>query len=469
MSRSLFDGVSRAGLALLLLSVPAQICSQAGPGASSIEGKVCDTQNRLLPGATVILETPASTQSASTTADAQGHFRFSKIVPGTYTLRAHLRGFADASEGPFSLQDSETKFAVLRVQKADAVESGESTAADIPFSDETHFTVAGVTDTTSLGGHGSDPVRRNSDALSKDAAKLSEVTESAVLGEEQLRERISKEDSADLRFQLAEIEEKSGRSLEAVRDYQHAAEMDPSEPHLFAWGAELLLHRALDPSIEVFAKGRRVYPGSVRMVLGLASAWYARGPAEEAKQLFLAACDIAPSDQTPYLFLGKVQVTENTLPDGWTNRLKRFADLYPENALAHYFYAVALIKAHPEGSENSLVESQLNTAVQLDPHLGDACLELGNLAAARGDLPKAIGYFQEAIANTPLPDDAHYRLAQAYRRMGDTEKARQQSELYKQISEKKTRQVERERHELQQFVYTLREQQPSPQNVPAPK
>ena len=154
MSRSLFSGVCRTGLAVVLLSVPAQIFGQAGPAASSIEGKACDTQNRPVPGATVILETPASTQSVSTTADAQGHFRFSKIVPGKYTLRAHLSGFADASEGPFSVKESETKFVVLRVQKADSVESGESASADIPFSDETHFTVAGVTDTTSLGGHG---------------------------------------------------------------------------------------------------------------------------------------------------------------------------------------------------------------------------------------------------------------------------------------------------------------------------
>jgi hypothetical protein len=50
-----------------------------------------------------------------------------------------------------------------------------------------------------------------------------------------------------------------------------------------------------------------------------------------------------------------------------------------------------------------------------------------------------------------LPDDAHYRLEQVYRRMGETEKAQQDTELYKLASEKKNQQVEQKRHELQQF------------------
>jgi len=69
-----------------------------------------------------------------------------------------------------------------------------------------------------------------------------------------------------------------------------------------------------------------------------------------------------------------------------------------------------------------------------------------------------VAYLQKAIENTALPDDAHYRLAQIYRRMGETEKAQQETELYKLASEKKNQQVEQERHELQQFVYSLREQ-----------
>jgi hypothetical protein len=42
--------------------------------------------------------------------------------------------------------------------------------------------------------------------------------------------------------------------------------------------------------------------------------------------------------------------------------------------------------------------------------------------------------------------------------MGETEKAQQETEPYKLASEKENQQVGQKRHELQQFVYTLREQ-----------
>jgi tetratricopeptide (TPR) repeat protein len=469
MNRSLIRFVCSVSLALACIAAPVPSCGQTVPShvAPSIEGKVCDVQNQPIAGATVILENVTSKQLISVVTESKGHFQFSGLTAGTYTLRAKLRDFADTVERPFQLGEHDSKSVVLLLQKAPSPRSSKSDSAEIPFSDEPRFTVAGVTDSTSLGGHGSDPVRRNSDVLSKDTVRLSSATGSAP-DEATSRDRLAEKDDADLRFELAELEEKSGHSLDAVNDYQRAAQMAPTEPHLFAWGAELLLHRAFDPSIEVFTRGRRLFPDSTRMALGLGAATYAKGASEEAKQIFLLACDIAPSDPTPYLFLGTVQVTESDLPPGWTDRLKRFAELYPEDPKAHYFYAVALTKASAGPADLQLATLELQTTVAWDPHFGDAYLQLGIRASQQDDLPAAVTYLQKAVENTALPDDAHYRLAQVYRRMGQVEKARQETELYRQISEKKSRQVERERHELQQFVYTLREQA-SPSSNRAPQ
>jgi hypothetical protein len=62
----------------------------------------------------------------------------------------------------------------------------------------------------------------------------------------------------------------------------------------------------------------------------------------------------------------------------------------------------------------------------------------------------------------PASEEAHFRLAQVYRRTGDTEKANQEIAEFKKLSEQKDRQAERERHEIPQFVYTLRGQTPAP-------
>jgi Flp pilus assembly protein TadD len=89
-------------------------------------------------------------------------------------------------------------------------------------------------------------------------------------------------------------------------------------------------------------------------------------------------------------------------------------------------------------------------------------LYLGILRTERGDFPGAIAALQKAMETTPVPEEAHYRLAQVYRRMGNTEKANQEIVQYKKLSEQKNAQTERERHEIPQFVYTLRSQNPSP-------
>jgi len=48
--------------------------------------------------------------------------------------------------------------------------------------------------------------------------------------------------------------------------------------------------------------------------------------------------------------------------------------------------------------------------------------------------------------------------------MGESAKAHTELQLYEQISKEKTQEIERQRHELQQFVFELRDRAPaSPQ------
>jgi tetratricopeptide (TPR) repeat protein len=443
----------------------------SGIAGAAVEGEIQDSERHPLPGAIVALEASDPKRTATSTSDSQGKFRFEAVPPGTYSLRASLPGYPECQQGPFVVRGHETKSVVLLLTKQRP--SSTADTSDMAFSDEPSFTVAGVTDTTALGGHGSAPIARNSNALSKDAATLAKHGSSSSNGdvagrESTLRAQLAREDNAGLRVQLAELEETEGKPLDAVRDYQRAVEMQPTEPHLFAWGAELLLHHAPEPAAEVFAKGHRLYPQSSRMMLGLGTAWYAQRSTEQAAQMFLAACDVDPKDPTPYLFLGKLQVTEQALPSGWTDRMKRFATLRPENATAHYLYAVSLMKSGMSAA-SSVAEAELNTAIKLDTHLGGAYLYLGILRTEREDFPGAIAALEKAIETTAVPEEAHYRLAQVYRRIGDAEKADQEIAQYKKLVAQRDEQAERERHEIQQFVYTLRNQNAQPAATPNPQ
>jgi tetratricopeptide (TPR) repeat protein len=296
------------------------------------------------------------------------------------------------------------------------------------YFDEPRFIVAGVTDPSQRGGHGSDPVLRSAESLAKETAALRTSTSAA--------------DAA----------EKQGNALQAVREYQRAAELDPSEANLFDWGTELLTHRAADQAVEVFAKGHGLFPHSTRTLLGLAVALYSRGSYDRAAPLFFEATDLNPSDPEPYLFLGKISNGPIMASSGFSERLERFAHLHPESALANYYYAASLTRTSPQA------RALLEKAVRLDPKLGDAFQLLGSVYADEGNLPKAISAYQSAIAASPQLEEAHYRLAMAYRKTGETDKARKELEIYKELSQQSAQKFERERAEIQQFVFELKHQ-----------
>jgi tetratricopeptide (TPR) repeat protein len=258
---------------------------------------------------------------------------------------------------------------------------------------------------------------------------------------------------------LADIDERTGTPLEAVREYQRAAELDPSEPNLFDWGTELLLHRAPEPAIEVFSEGNRLFPRSVRLLVSLGVAWYAHGSYQEAARRLCEAGDLSPADSVPYLFLGKIQSAEAAPSDAVAQKLAQFARLHPENAMANYYYALSLLKRRKAPDDNSAlpqVQSLLENAIRLDHKLGVAYLQLGILHAERNDLSGAISAYLQAIEASPRLEEAHYRLAQAYRLTGEKSKAHAELQLYNDIAKASAGEMDRERHDIKQFVYTLR-------------
>jgi len=363
-------------------------------------------------------------------------YRFA-VLSGDYTVRAESDGKGEASAGPFAVAPSRVTTVDLVLQP--------SSAAQPQFFDEPRFTVAGVTDNTYRGGHGSGAVLRSAEVLAKETASLGKTSPNANTEEQH--------------HVLGEMDENSGHPLAAVQEFQRAAELNPSEPNLFDWGTELLIHRAPQPAAEVFTKGVRLFPQSVRMRLGLATAWYASGSYEQAAQCLFNAADLDPINPSPYLFLGKVQSREITQSAGYEERLARFARLHPGNALAIYYYAVSIWnrRSGPEDFEAfRRARALLERAVTLDPHLGLAYLQLGILYCEERKYAEAIRACRNAIDAAPELDEAHYRLSEAYRLTGDRLNAERELAVYKLLSAKSAERVERERREIQQFVVDLR-------------
>ena len=116
--------------------------------------------------------------------------------------------------------------------------------------------------------------------------------------------------------------------------------------------------------------------------------------------------------------------------------------LQPENALANYYYGVNLWKRRkgPDDAESlAQVESLLKQAVELDPKLGVGYLQLGVLYSERRDFPRAISSYQNAIKVSPELEEAHYRLAQAYKRTGEKRKLKRNFSFTTRYRRRKTK------------------------------
>jgi tetratricopeptide (TPR) repeat protein len=179
-----------------------------------------------------------------------------------------------------------------------------------------------------------------------------------------------------------------------------------------------------------------------------------------------------------------MQSVEGTPSEGSVERLRRFAQLQPDNALANYYYAVSLWKqsASPvdpgrDTERSARVESLLQQAVHLDPKLGAAYLQLGILYSQRKDFSRAISAYQKAIEVNPEQTSresdetlevAHYRLAQAYLRTGDKAKAQHELKLHARLSKKTKENAERERRASLQFVISLQNKQEKSVSQPPP-
>jgi tetratricopeptide (TPR) repeat protein len=525
-----FDRLSRR----TLLAVSALLLSLSGlaqePGQpTSLHGVVRDADGKAVAEASILMRKRDSTDNFLVHTNAQGSYTFTLLPGGVYSLQATKDGYAAAEVSAVFLRPRESK--IIDLTLAPLVSQGSATSAP-QFFDQPQFTVAGVTDTTSLGGHGSDTVVRTQNSLAKDTVSLAETAVKPppdAAREKSLRELAKRQpddfgvdhqlgqlliaggrapeaipfleraaandpanyenaydlalanaevgkysiardeatkllathDQADLHHLLGDVDEKLGDSLEAVRQYQRAAELDPSESHLFDWGAELLLHHAPEPAMEVFSKGNRLFPRSARMLLGLGAASFARGAYEEAVQRICRASDLNPNASLPYQFLGKIEEAENEANPDLVEKLHRYVTLQPNSADANYYYALGLWKlrnaAHNKGSVTQ-VESLLKTAIQINPKYAAAALHLGIVHSERGAYSEAISDYRKALDADPDMEEAHYRLAQAYRQTGNAEKAKEELLLYGQLAKESAQKQEQERHQIKQFVYRLRDQ-----------
>jgi tetratricopeptide (TPR) repeat protein len=530
-------------------NVLAQVGSSSASASVTIHGRVLNSAGGLVAGATVHLQQNGAWR-AEAVVDTEGKFKFSGLATGTYVLVAEKASARSrVATVTISSLDDQPQVDLQLEAPATAVGKSETGSANpagaMEFADNPNFAVAGVTDWTAAGGHGSDTSLRTSEALTRETlslkpgsadpgaptspaeASIARVTEEKLrtalsnaprdfeanhlLGEFYLRQGrypesasllktafeidpgdfnneydlaqaceevgdllqarvhvqhlLANHDTADLHRLAGSIDEKLGAPLIAVHEYEQAVRMDPSEPNYFEWGSELLFHRAIWQARSVFEQGVKAHPKSVRMLTALGAALFAGALYDEAAHRLCEASDLNPSDPEPYTFMGKIEIVAPSPLACVKQKLARFVESQPDNALANYLYAMALWKEGGRLTDQhtlNQIETMLTKAITVDPKCADAYLQLGNLETSRHDYQKAIDFYAKAIEANPRLSEAHYRLGIAYERIGEKERAKLEFQMHDEIEKQTAAEIQRQRKDVKQFVIALPANPPSP-------
>jgi tetratricopeptide (TPR) repeat protein len=248
---------------------------------------------------------------------------------------------------------------------------------------------------------------------------------------------LREKDRAELHNLLGDVEEAEGHVAEAAQQYEAAARMDPSEKNLLDLGSDLMLHRGFEPALKVFTFATERYPQSAKLRVGLGIAHYSLGHYDDAVASLCQGVDLDPGDTKALDFLGKMYDVSPQYAEAVTNRLSHFVQIYPDNAAAHYYYALSLRKRIlAPGPAPGQAETHLLRAIQLNPAYADAHFELGLLYEDEQQDAKAIEQYQLATRLRSDLSKAHYRLGRLYQKNGKPALARKEFHAFEALQAK---------------------------------
>lgn len=150
-------------------------------------------------------------------------------------------------------------------------------------------------------------------------------------------------------------------------------------------GQMLQTYDLLEASESCYRNALRLAPGDYRWSHYLALGYRARGDLDRAGGQYANVLTLRPNDLAAVLGLARIE-----LEQGRTE------------AAAEHFQA----------------------ALKLDPGSAAAMAGLGEIAAAGRDYANAVERYEEALRRQPQASSLHYRLAMAYRQLGQVDKAR---------------------------------------------
>jgi tetratricopeptide (TPR) repeat protein len=242
---------------------------------------------------------------------------------------------------------------------------------------------------------------------------------------------------AELYNLLSQAYEGNGQTIEAYDALRAATQIDPKDENNYLDLAVLCVdHANYDLGLEIVSIGVSNIPQSDRLFFQRGALLAMKGQSAQAVVDFETASKLAPNKSLPYAARGIVLLelgeTSNAI-----SLLRQRASASPDDYMVHYVLGEALNRSGPaiRSSEETEAIQSLERSVSLKPDFAASRAVLGKLLLRRSEVDRAITELERALELDPQDTSFLYQLAQAHRKKGNMERAK---ELFAKVDRAKS-------------------------------
>ena len=240
------------------------------------------------------------------------------------------------------------------------------------------------------------------------------------------------EATADIRNMLGKAYEADRQILKTIPELQAAIRLKPQEESYFFDLMQVLLHHFnFEVAMQTGEIGRKFFPRSAQIALATGVAYYGQNQSDAAIDAFLAAIDLDPQAEQPYLFLARlINQARDKLP-AIAERFIGYQETNPHSDLGYFLHAKALIA---QSSRLEEAEGLLRQSIARNAKYWESHYDLGILLMSRGAIEEAEREFRRTTQLNPTNPAAHYRLFRALAALGRTREAEAELAVQRKVS-----------------------------------
>jgi tetratricopeptide (TPR) repeat protein len=225
---------------------------------------------------------------------------------------------------------------------------------------------------------------------------------------------------------------KLDRLKDAVAAMDLAIDREPqNELNYRDLGSILMNHKRYAVALEAVKKAVEVAPNSyeARMLKGQVERRMNR--LKEAVKSFGRALELNPKASEAFLSLALAQSADGLTQEAITT-FERGAEQFPNEPLLLQEYGRLLLNVRKDSGDATELRAValLKKAIALAPSLAEPHYQLGNLSLLNDRPAEALLYLQTAARMDPKSSKIHFALRRTYSRLGRTEEAKKELDLY---------------------------------------